>query len=345
MLNHQTKTSEYDFELDSSLVAKYPLKDRAASRMLYCNRATGQLEHKQFTDIIDFLHKGDILVRNNSQVIPARFFVYNENNSKIEILLVKSLGDLQWEILAKPAKKLKLGKQYHFDNEHFITIITRDESQTIIEFQDQASLQLILDKIGSMPIPPYLNREAEEIDKERYQCVYAKHDDNGSSIAAPTAGLHFTDSINQKLLSKGIEIIDITLHVGLGTFQPIKTEHIEEHKMHYESYSIEEDDWNKILEAKKQKRRIISVGSTSTRVLESIAQTGVLQGKTNIFIYPGKHKFQIIDGMLTNFHLPKSTLILLVSAFIGKELTLKLYQEAIFEKYRFYSYGDCCLLL
>ncbi len=353
LLNVQTRAmqlSEFDFELPEELIAKYPLEKRDESRMLYYNK--GNIEHRKFKDLVEILQPGDILVRNISKVLAARLWVWADTGSKIEILLTNKISDHKWQAIAGNSKRIKDGRVYKLSNGIQVDI-KREADEVLVDFGTYENYQKAIQDCGSMPIPPYMKREAEESDKLRYQTTYARDTDDGSSVAAPTAGLHFTAEIDQALRAKGIEILEVTLHVGLGTFAPIKAENIEEHKMHAEIYSIEEDVWNKIQDAKKEGRRIIAVGSTSTRVLESVAKslstrtdsnTGELQGSTDIYIYPG-YKFQIIDGMLTNFHLPKSSLIVLISALLGTETVQKIYREAINSKYRFYSYGDCCLFL
>ncbi len=340
--------SEFDFQLPEELIAKYPLAKRDESRMLYYH--AGKLEHRQFKDIVEILQAGDVLVRNVSKVLAARLWVHADTGAKIEILLTEKISDHQWQALAGNSKRIKAGRTYRLDNGMQLKI-ERQEENVLVDFGSKENYERAIQDCGSMPIPPYMKREAEESDKTRYQTTYAQDTENGSSVAAPTAGLHFTPEIDAALKAKGVEILEVTLHVGLGTFAPIKAENIEEHKMHSEIYSINENVWNKILEAKKQGRRIIAVGSTSTRVLESVANSlleklpvDCLQGATDIYIHPG-YEFKIIDGMLTNFHLPKSSLIVLISALLGTETVQGIYAEAIKSKYRFYSYGDCCLFL
>ncbi len=333
--------SEFNFELPEELIAKYPLEKRDESRMLYYSK--GKLEHRKFKDIVKILQPGDVLVRNISKVLAARLWVWADTGSKIEILLTEKISEHSWQAIAGNSKRIKAGRIYKLSNGIQLDIHRKGEN-ILVSFGSYENYQKAIQDCGSMSIPPYMKREAEESDKLRYQTTYARDTDNGASVAAPTAGLHFTPEIDEALQAKGIEILEVTLHVGLGTFLPIKTENIEDHKMHAEIYSISEDVWNKIQDAKKQGRRIIAVGSTSTRVLESVAKTAQLQGTTDIFIYPG-YTFQVISGMLTNFHLPKSSLILLICAFLGTETVQKIYQEAIKYKYRFYSYGDCCLFL
>jgi S-adenosylmethionine:tRNA ribosyltransferase-isomerase len=349
MLSLIIKTSDFDFDLPERLIAKYPVAKRDESRLLHYNLESKTIEHRKFKDISDILRSGDVLVRNITKVLPARIFLAGDK--QVEILLLKptSYTDLRtdqycWEIIAKPARKLKHNHKYLFTNGVEIIIYRTDEGRLLADFGSETNFTKVVNELGSMPIPPYLKRNSEAIDKERYQTVYAQDDACGTSAAAPTAGLHFTEELLATLKAKSIEIMDLTLHVGLGTFLPVKTENILDHKMHSEYYSINENTWQKILEAKKQGRRIIAVGSTSVRCLESIAQKESLQSETNIFIYPG-FKFQIVDGMVTNFHLPKSSLIMMISAFLGTEEVKRIYKEATEEEYRFFSYGDSCLFV
>ena len=335
------KLSEFNFELPEELIAKYPLEKRDESRMLYYHN--DQIKHRQFKDIVDILKPGDVLVRNISKVLAARLWVVADTGAKIEILLTEKVSEHKWQAIAGNSKRIKSGRTYKLAND-LILDLKRDGDNILVDFGSYENYQKAIQDCGSMPIPPYMKREAEDSDKERYQTIYARDTGNGASVAAPTAGLHFTPEIDQALKQKGVEILEVTLHVGLGTFAPIKTDNIEEHKMHSEVYSISKAVWKRILKAKAEGRRIISVGSTSTRVLESVAMSGKLQGSTDIYIYPG-YQFQIIDGMLTNFHLPKSSLILLICALLDTETVQRIYTEAIKSKYRFYSYGDCCLFL
>jgi S-adenosylmethionine:tRNA ribosyltransferase-isomerase len=342
--------SDYDFELPEELIARYPLEERTASRLLVYDALTNQIQHKNFRDIVDILRPGDILLRNNTKVLAARLYVSKKTDSKdealgskIEILLIKKQHNQVWDIMAKPGKKLKDGLIYELENGIEIKVI-KDEDKFQVDFGSEENFCKAVQDCGSMPIPPYMKRSAEAIDAERYQTTYAREHDSGVSVAAPTAGLHFNEEIDRQLVNKGIEILELTLHVGIGTFAPIKTENILDHKMHSEFYEIAEDTWNKIQLAKKSGRRVIAVGSTSTRVLESVARTGILAGETDIFIYPGK-EFMVVDGMITNFHLPKSSLIVMITAFLGEKAVKDIYSEAISNKYRFYSYGDTSLLL
>ncbi|NBV98245.1 MAG: tRNA preQ1(34) S-adenosylmethionine ribosyltransferase-isomerase QueA [Proteobacteria bacterium] len=387
---------DFDFELPGELVAKYPLNKRDNSRLLYYKREIQEapnpqgtisqelnksIEHRSFKDICSILKTGDILVRNVTRVLAARFFVIDKEkpeNKAIEILLVKELSDheddgnvesgvceqshnkeYRWTALAKPGKKIKnTPKSYIVSGSSEEIIIfkgntengvaqgsSNEEGMMIVEFKSYEQFINIITNHGTMPIPPYLQRSAEDSDKDRYQTVYSKQDSLGSSIAAPTAGLHFTEEIIQELTNKGVEFIDLNLDVGIGTFKPVSVSEVKDHKMHFETYEISPENWNKIQSAKAEGRRVIAIGTTSLRCLESIAITGKLRGETDLYIYPGDFKFKIIDGLLTNFHLPKSTLLLLVSTLIGIEECKTLYRIAVEEKYRFFSYGDCCLLL
>jgi S-adenosylmethionine:tRNA ribosyltransferase-isomerase len=421
---------DFDFELPEELVAKYPLSKRDNSRLLYYKREIQEapnpqgtisqelnksIEHRSFKDICSILKTGDILVRNVTRVLAARFFVIDKEkpeNKAIEILLVKENAEIgvwdqrqdgtarkrassrlrrtndrsvllvhedheddenaeigvceqspdkkyRWMALAKPGKKIKTNpKPYIISGSSEEIIIfkenagngvvqrsSNEDGMMIVEFKSYEQFINIITNHGTMPIPPYLQRSAEDSDKDRYQTVYSKQDSLGSSIAAPTAGLHFTEEIIQELTNKGVEFIDLNLDVGIGTFKPVSVSEVKDHKMHFETYEISPENWNKIQSAKAEGRRVIAIGTTSLRCLESIAITGKLRGETDLYIYPGNFKFKIIDGLLTNFHLPKSTLLLLVSTLIGTEECKTLYRIAVEEKYRFFSYGDCCLLL
>lgn len=338
------KTTDFDYYLPEELIAQTPVYPRDSSRLLYYNRQTGKTEHKIFSDLVDILQEGDLLVRNNTRVLPARIFSFTENGGKVEILLLKRINLTDWEVLVKPGKKAKPGVKLTVNSELSLTVnAVGDEGSRIISFKYDGVFEDILSRVGEMPLPPYIHEKLT--DKERYQTVYSKVD---GSAAAPTAGLHFTESLFDKLKAKGVDVAEVLLHVGLGTFRPVKEEDILKHKMHTEYYQIDRENAEKINKAKKEGRRIIAVGTTSVRTLESVAdELGYVkesQGDTNIFIYPG-YKFKCVDGLITNFHLPKSTLIMLVSAFCGKEKTLELYNTAVKEKYRFFSFGDSNLIL
>jgi S-adenosylmethionine:tRNA ribosyltransferase-isomerase len=337
------KLEDFNFELPEELIAKYPCANRDESRMLVYERASGKIAHKDFKDIVSYFNPGDVLVRNQTKVLPARFYVHNQHGTQIEILILKNIKDQIWSALAKPAKRLKHERTRYFIEDREIEIY-READEIFIDFLDQENYEYIIRNLSEMPIPPYFKRSAEEVDKHRYQTVYAQENCSGYSVAAPTAGLHFTDEIFEALALKGVEVLDLTLHVGLGTFLPVKTDDIKEHKMHSEFYEVSESVWQKILTAKRDTKRIFAIGSTSVRTLESVALTGQLHGETEIYIYPG-FEFKIVDTMLTNFHLPKSSLLMMISAFLGLDKVKEIYHEAIESRYRFFSYGDCCLFL
>ncbi|MFD1138143.1 tRNA preQ1(34) S-adenosylmethionine ribosyltransferase-isomerase QueA [Paenibacillus urinalis] len=332
----------YDFELPESLIAQTPLKERSASRLLTLNKETGEMEHHTFTDIIDFLNPGDTLILNDTRVIPARLFgVKEDTGAKAEVLLLHNLGEDRWETLVKPGKKLKKGAVIRFGDELSATIEEEsDMGGRIIRFSYDGIFQEILDRLGQMPLPPYIKEKLE--DKERYQTVYAKHE---GSAAAPTAGLHFTEELLARIQDKGISIGFITLHVGLGTFRPMSVDVVEEHVMHAEYYSLNQETADLINETKKRGGRVIAVGTTSCRTLETVGTQ--LEGKeltassgwTDIFMYPG-YEFKVVDALITNFHLPKSTLVMLVSALAGLEHIMTAYKEAVNQEYRFFSFGD-----
>ena len=335
------KTEYFDYELPEELIAQTPLKDRTASRLLVLDRKTGEIEHTEFHEIINYLNKGDVLVINDTKVIPARLIGNKEEtNAVIELLLLKDLGDNIYETLSRPQKRLKEGTIVSFGNGLLKAKVTKimDEGITHVKLIYNGILYEILDKLGEMPLPPYIHEKLEN--KDRYQTVYAK---NLGSAAAPTAGLHFTEELLDKIKEKGIIIAPITLHVGLGTFRPVNVEDVTKHKMHTEFYQMTKETADILNKAKKENRRIISVGTTSTRTLETIihkyGEFKECSGNTDIFIYPG-FEFKAINAQITNFHLPKSTLIMLISAFAGKENVMKAYKEAVNKKYRFFSFGD-----
>lgn len=349
------KTEDFNFELPEELIARYPLDRRDESRLLHYNLESKSLKHLKFHNIVDLLQKGDLLVRNNTRVLPARLFLEDSlKQIKVEVLLIKPKDErgFVWEIMGKPWKKIKPEFSYQLANGQEVSIELDSDKKKYINFESLDLFKQAIEEAGAMPIPPYMSRDAESMDADRYQTIYAQEASSARSIAAPTAGLHFTEEIFQKLKAKGVEVVDLTLHVGTGTFVPVKTEDITDHEMHPESFSVDEANWSKILKAKEEGRRVISIGSTSTRCLETLARpdqfsieknSQSLFGETDIYIYPG-FEFKIVNAILTNFHLPKSSLILMVSAFAGREEILKIYKEAIEEKYRFYSYGDCMLL-
>ena len=333
----------YNYFLPENLIAQTPLENREQSRMLCYDRKSKNIEHKHFYDIIDYLKEGDVLVLNSSKVLPARIYGFKiETNAKIEILLQKRLDLTSWKVLARPAKRLNVGTVIKFSDKLSATVLKKlDYGECEIVFKYNGVFENILGEIGEMPLPPYIHEKLKN--KNRYQTVYAKEE--GSS-AAPTAGLHFTFDILEKLKQKGVKIVEVLLRVGLGTFRPVKDNNILNHQMHEEFFVLTEETAFEINKAKEENRRIIAVGTTSVRVLESCAKNGKVvaqSGNTNIFIYPG-YNFQIVDALITNFHLPESTLIMLVSAFCGIEETLGFYNVAVKEKYRFFSFGDCCFL-
>ena len=359
------KLEEFDYDLPEELIAQVPISKRDESRLMVLNRENKTIEHKTFKNIIDYLKPGDCLVRNNTKVIPARLYGKKETGANVEFVLLKQLEGDVWELIVRPGNKLKPGSVVKFgldkyDNEKLegdkientnsqdcllkATILDIMEGGTRkVKFEYDGIFNEILDKIGLMPLPPYIHESLKE--KDRYQTVYAKYD---GSAAAPTAGLHFTPELLKMIEEKGVKIANVTLHVGIGTFRPVKEENIENHQMHTEHFYIKQEDVDKINETKKVGGRVIAIGTTSCRVLETIAsqETGLVEateGDTGIYIYPG-YKFKCIDGLITNFHLPKSTLLMLVSALAGREFVLEAYNEAVKEKYRFFSFGDAMLI-
>lgn len=333
------RLSTYDYYLPERLIAQTPLEKRDESRMLVFNRKKKETLHRHFKDITDFLVKGDVLVINNTRVLPARLQAKKDTGANIEILLLKRLNLTDWEVLLKPAKRVKEGNILTISDELKCELVaTKDDGNRIVRFIFNGVFEDILNRVGSMPLPHYIKEKLE--DKERYQTVYNKVD---GSAAAPTAGLHFTPELLQKVRDMGVEILEVTLDVGLGTFRPCKEEDITKHDMHTEHYSISEYVAERINKAKRENRRVIAVGTTSVRTLESVARKGMPltadDDDTNIFIYP-PYQFKVVDALITNFHLPKSTLIMLVSAFAGYENTMKLYETAVENEYRFFSFGD-----
>lgn len=340
------KTSDFYYDLPQELIAQDPLEDRSSSRLLHLSMKDGSVEHRHFTDILDYLKEGDCLVVNDTRVIPARLYGHKEETGAlIEILLLKRKENDIWECLVKPGKKARPGAKLVFGDGilkgEIIDVV--EEGNRLIQFQYEGIFEEILDQLGEMPLPPYITHKLE--DKNRYQTVYAKND---GSAAAPTAGLHFTQELLQKVQEKGVKIAHVTLHVGLGTFRSVKVDDVENHHMHSEFYVVEEDQAKLINDTKKQGGRVISVGTTSCRTLESATdEDGVLHpgsGWTEIFIYPG-YQFKMIDGLITNFHLPESTLMMLVSALAGKDRIMAAYEEAVKERYRFFSFGDAMLII
>lgn len=342
------KIDAFDYNLPEELIAQKPADKRDESRLLVVHREDGRLEHKHFFDILDYLKEGDCLVLNNSKVLPARMYGIKEGTgAKIEFLLIKRIKDDQWETMVRPGKRLRPGDSVLFSEKPLLRAIVKDygeDGTRIVEFQYEGIFMERLEEVGSMPLPPYIERAGEEEDKDRYQTVYCMEE---GSVAAPTAGLHFTEELLKKAEDKGVELAYVTLHVGIGTFRPVKCENIEEHSMHFEEYFISDKSAEIINRAKREGRRIISVGTTSTRTVESAAgDDGVVKAggnSTGIFIYPG-YEFKVIDCLITNFHLPKSTLLMLISALYDREKILKVYEEAIKEKYRFFSYGDAMFI-
>lgn len=338
-------THDFYYDLPEELIAQTPVEPRDHSRLLVYDRAQDTVQHKHFYDLPSFLKKGDLIVVNNTRVIPARIFGHVENHeSVLEVLLLKRKDYTHWETIMKPARKAKLGSVIHFCDE-LSAVVTEigDYGARTIEFVFDGVFEDILDRVGNMPLPPYIKEKLA--DKERYQTVYSKIE---GSAAAPTAGLHFTPELIQRLKDDGVEFATVLLHIGLGTFRPVKEENILDHEMHTEYYEIDEENAEKINRAKKEGRRVICVGTTSVRTLETVADdTGLVRaqkGDTSIFIYPG-YKFKCVDALVTNFHLPESTLIMLVSAFVGRQKTLEVYEQAVKERYRFFSFGDACLFL
>ena len=350
------KVSEFNYDLPEELIAQVPIKDRASSRLMVLHKDDETIEHKVFKDIIEYLKPGDCLVRNNTKVIPARLNgIKEETGIQVEFLLLKRIeGKTQnangkneeiWEVMVRPGRRLKEGTKVIFGNGLLEAEIieTIEGGNRKVKFEYEGIFNEILDQIGLMPLPPYIHEKLK--DKDRYQTVYTKYE---GSAAAPTAGLHFTDELLDQIKQKGIEIANVTLHVGIGTFRPVKVENIEDHHMHTEHFYIKQEDVDKINKTKQNGGRIIAVGTTSCRVLESISdEKGMVkatESDTGIFIYPG-YKFKCIDGLITNFHLPESTLIMLVSAFANREFIMKAYEEAVKEKYRFFSFGDAMFII
>lgn len=339
------KTSDFDFYLPEELIAQHPLEKRDYSKLMVLDKETGKIEHKHFYNVIEYLNQGDTLVLNNTRVMPARLIGEKaESGGKIEFLLLKRIEGDKWECLAKPGKRAKIGTEFVFGKGKLkckvVDIV--EEGNRIIEFSYDGIFEQVLDELGEMPLPPYITERLD--DKERYQTVYSKEQ---GSAAAPTAGLHFTKELLEEVKKKGVNIAYVTLHVGLGTFRPVKVDDVNEHVMHSEFYHLEEEDSKIINDTKKRGNKIISVGTTSTRTLETIGdENGFVKaqsGWTNIFIYPG-YEFKVVDKLITNFHLPESTLIMLVSALSGKEKVMNAYNEAVKERYRFFSFGDSMII-
>lgn len=354
------KISDFDYYLPEELIAQKPAGRRECSRLLVVHRDTGKIEHRHFYDIIDYLKAGDCLVLNNSKVLPARLYgVKEKTGAKVEFLLIKRIEGDTWETMVRPGRKLKPGDIVVFSQEPLLKATIKDfgtDGTRIVDFEYDGVFMERLEEIGSMPLPPYIERSSDSEDRDRYQTVYCREE---GSVAAPTAGLHFTEELLKKAEDKGVELVYVTLHVGIGTFRPVKCENIEDHTMHFEEYSISEESAEVINRAKREGRRIISVGTTSTRTVESAAyfdadaqtadgkagcwQVKSGEGSTGIFIYPG-YEFKIIESLITNFHLPKSTLLMLISALYDREKILAVYDEAVKQKYRFFSYGDAMFI-
>lgn len=339
------KVSDFDFDLPEELIAQHPLEKRDSSRLMVLDKNTGEIEHRSFHDVIEYLNEGDTLVLNNTRVMPARLIGEKEGTGgKIEFLLLKRIEGDRWECLAKPGKRAKIGQKFTFgEGKLKCTVVDIvEEGNRIIEFSYEGIFEQVLDELGEMPLPPYITEKLE--DKERYQTVYSKEK---GSAAAPTAGLHFTEELLREIKAKGVNIAYLTLHVGLGTFRPVKVEDINEHIMHSEYYHLDKENADLINETKKRGNKVIAVGTTSTRTLETIGdENGFVReqsGWTDIFIYLG-YKYKVIDELITNFHLPESTLIMLVSALSGKENVMNAYNEAVKKKYRFFSFGDSMLI-
>ena len=338
--------TDFDYDLPEELIAQHPHEKRDESRLLVLNKQKQTIEHKIFKDIIEYLEPGDCLVINNTKVIPARLYgIKQPTGANVEFLLLNRKKDDIWEVMVRPGRKLLQGTKVSFGDgilgANILEVLPN--GSRLVKFNYKGIFNEILDRIGLMPLPPYIKETLKE--KDRYQTVYAKHE---GSAAAPTAGLHFTEELLQKIRLKGIEIANVTLHVGIGTFRPVKVEKVEEHQMHTEHYYIKQEDAKKINQAKRNKKRVIACGTTSCRVLESVAdKNGMVkevEGDTNIFIYPG-YQFKCIDALITNFHLPKSTLIMLVSALAGRDYIMRAYQEAVKEKYKFFSFGDAMFIV
>jgi len=336
---------DFDFYLPEELIAQHPLEQRDSSRLMVLDKETGEINHKKFHDIVGYLNEGDTLVLNNTRVMPARLIGEKEDtHGKIEFLLLKRIEKDKWECLAKPGKSARVGRKFTFGDGKLKAEVVevKDDGNRIVEFFYDGIFEEVLDALGEMPLPPYIHERLE--DRERYQTVYSK--ENGSA-AAPTAGLHFTTELLAEIKDKGINIVYLTLHVGLGTFRPVKVESLEEHEMHSEFYMLSKESADIINETKKRGNAVISVGTTSTRTLETIGDNNGFvkeqSGWTNIFIYPG-YKFKVVDNLITNFHLPQSTLIMLVSTLAGRDNVINAYKEAVNEKYRFFSFGDAMFI-
>ena len=338
------RTSDFDYDLPEELIAQHPSSKRDEARMMVLDKKTGDSEDKYFYDIIDYLRPGDVLVMNDTRVIPARLFGHRpEREEKIEVFLLNNTENTKWEVLVRPGKKMKIGTEVIFSNELSCKVIDiKEDGNRIVEFYFDGIFNEILDRLGNMPLPPYIKEKLK--DNEDYQTVYSK---NPGSVAAPTAGLHFTKELLEKIEEKGVELAYLTLNVGLGTFRPVNEDEINDHKMHSEFYTLSKDTADIINKAKDEGRRVIAVGTTSIRTLESVYKKNNKicedSGWTDIFIYPG-FEFKVVDAIITNFHLPKSTLIMLIAAFTSKDIILNAYNDAVNKKYRFFSFGDCMFI-
>ena len=340
------KTSDFYYDLPKELIAQTPVEPRDSSRLLVLDRSSGSVEHRRFSDIIDYLNEGDLIVANDSRVLPARIYgIKDETGARVEFLLLRQISGNRWETLCKPGKKAREGAHFTFGDGLLTATVAavKDDGNRVVDFDCDESFFATLDKIGQMPLPPYITEELKN--KERYQTIYSHE---LGSAAAPTAGLHFTEELMERIRQKGVNIAYVTLHVGLGTFRPVKVDDVTKHKMHSEHYEIPEETARLINETKAHGGRVIAIGTTSCRTLESVAtQYGEIkpcEGFTDIFIYPG-YQFKVLDGLVTNFHLPESTLIMLVSAFAGYDNVMNAYQIAVKEKYRFFSFGDAMAIL
>ena len=339
------KTSDFYYDLPEELIAQHPVEPRDSSRLLIIDRKSGSLTDKHFYDVIDYLQAGDVLVLNNTKVIPARLIGHRRGHTaEVEFLLLKRIDYTHWKCLVRPGKKLQVGAEVVFSEELSATVVEKcEEGERIVEFSFDGVFEDILSRVGAMPLPPYIKEKLE--DGRRYQTVYSKVD---GSAAAPTAGLHFTQELLSRIREKGVIVVEILLHVGLSTFRPVKAENIEDHKMHEEYYEISAESAELINAAKREKRRVVCVGTTSVRTLESAADVKghvvAGSGNTHIFIYP-PYEFKIVDALITNFHLPESTLLMLVSSLMGREEALRAYKHAVDEKYRFFSFGDACFIM
>ena len=338
------RTSDFDYNLPEELIAQHPSSKRDEARMMVLDKNTGKSEDKYFYDIIDYLEAGDVLVMNDTRVIPARLFGHRpEKEEKIEVFLLNNIEDTKWEVLVRPGKKMKIDTEVIFSDELSCKVIDiKEDGNRIVEFYFEGIFNEILDRLGNMPLPPYIKEKLK--DNEDYQTVYSK---NPGSVAAPTAGLHFTKELLEKIEEKGIELAYLTLNVGLGTFRPVNEDEITDHKMHSEFYTLSQETADIINKAREEGRRVIAVGTTSIRTLESVYQKNKKickdSGWTDIFIYPG-FDFKVVDAIITNFHLPKSTLIMLIAAFTSKDIILNAYNDAVSKKYRFFSFGDCMFI-